>query len=574
MLSPEDHDRLLAYLDNQLSVGEAAALEGRLKTEPTLAEGLIRLSRDETVMAEWAATSQPTSDVFPAPDPIAVPVRRPWSRILAGTAAAFVVAFGLWAFFNRTDNLFVEHSDGYAQLQEVEGEAFLVSESGETTPLMAGQQLKPGQQLRTSEGGSAVVLLPFIGRIELGADTTVRILPREAEARVHVEKGIIHADSTNPAAPSPMSFTTPHALIRASGSAVITSGMGNTSTVEMDTGSAKVTSKGDGKTVSVEAGKIAVAKPKGQKPQNVKNVPPRIATPRETWDYPAGPTLAGALLPGGKVFTLTTWDARLVFRDTVTGREMADLAVGKVNPHALSFSADGSLLATGSNDKTPKIRDPQTGKEILALKKQKPEILAVAASPDGKVVATGGGMVQGSAELKIWEAKTGLELATLRGHTGNIEDLKFSPDGRWLASASRDGGARLWNTASWQTTGDVTSHPQGALCVAFTPDSKTLITGGRDGFVRIWDIEKQELKGELDPPPQEIASLAVSSDGRFLAAGVGGTIWIWNLATRQPLQTLAGHRNKVTSVTFSADGKSLYSTGWDRTVKIWEVAGL
>lgn len=572
MPSPADLELLFAYLDDELSGPAAAAFQGRLKAEPELAEALIRLSRDEAVMAEWATNNHAGADHQAMPAADAKPARR-WGRVAVGTAAALLLAVAGWAVFTKAPALIPDFEDesAYAQLEGVEGEAFLVSDSGEEKPLRAGQALKPGQQLRTSEGGSVVLLLPLIGRVELGADTTVRLLPPQGEARVHVEKGTVYADSANADTPAHMSFTTPHALIRATGSTVITSGMGDTSAVEMGAGSAKVTSTGDGKTVDVAAGKFAVAKPMGQKREPVKAVPPRTVKPKDTWAYTdSGPVLAGVMLPGETTFALVTQDGRLILRDIRTGLEIADLKDGKAGTPALAASADGAMLVTGF-DKSVKVRDPRTGKEIFALKKHKPDVRAVAVSADGKWIAAGGGVVQGIADVKVWDAKTGAEIATLHGHTGAVEGLAFAPNGKWLASASRDGGTRLWDTAKWQSPGEATSHVQGALCVAFTPDSKTLVTGGRDGFVRVFDIKSRQVVAELDPPPQETTCLAVSPDGKLLAAGVGGTVWIWNLTTRQPLQTLAGHRNKVTSVTFAKDGKTLYSTGWDRSVKVWDV---
>ncbi len=570
-LPSADLELLTAYLDDDLSGPGLTAFQRRLKTEPALADSLIRLSRDEAVTAEWATNNHAFADDTVTPARDATPARR-WPRVAAGTAAALLLAVGAWALFTKPDLIpDLDDEPAYARVEGFEGDTYIVSESGEENPARAGQALKPGQQLRTGEGGSATVLLPLFGRVELGTDTTVRLLPPQSEARVHVEKGTVYADSADKAGPGPMAFTTPHAMIRATGSTVITSGMGNSSAVEMDTGSAKVTSTGDGNTVDVAAGKFAVAKPMGQKREPVKAAPPRTVTPRETWTYPDAPILAGSMMPGGTVFAFATQDGRLILRDLRTGLDTADLKDGKTGTPALAVSADGSTLVTASADRTVKVRDPHTGREVLAFKKQKQEIRAVAVSPDGQTVATAGGAAQGGAEIKIWDAKTGAERTALKGHTGIIEGLTFSPDGKWLASASRDGGTRVWDTANWQSPGEATSHVQGALCVAFTPDAKTLITGGRDGFVRLWDTRTREVTAELDPPPKEITCLGVSPDGRLLAAGVGGTVWIWNLTSRQPIQTLAGHKNKVTSVAFSADGKTLYSAGWDRTVKVWDV---
>lgn len=570
-ISSDDYELLTAYLDNQLIGKEADSLEARLKSDTSLAEAFIRLSRDEVVTAEWAAgarsqVSKPT-----------VSSRRISKYVLVSIivcACSILIGFAFIAFAppQPLPKINVETAAGLVQLEEIDGEAFIMDESGESTPLIAGQTIQPGQQLRTSEGGRAVILLPIVGRIELGADTTVRIMPPEASAQVHIERGTLQTDpGTQYVSTTPMSITTPHSLIRTSGSSVITCGTGNTSSVEMGVGTAQVTDMGNGQTFKVTSGKIAVAKHRDRQSQNISNVPPKTELPKFSWEYPAGPTLAGKMLPDGNLFAFTTSDSRLIIRDITTGVVSAEYQVGRVSPRALGVPGDGLTLLTGSADRTPRIRETMTGRELIAFQKPKTELLAVVLSPNGRTACMAGGASQGIADIKVLDSATGVELASLPAHSGTIEALEFSPDGKWLASAGRDGAVKLWETTAWGSSVQVTTHPQGARCLVFSPDSKTLVTGGRDGFIRIWDLDRHEIRAELNPPPREITCLAISSEGRRLAAGVGGTIWVWDLQTMLATQTLAGHRNKVGSLAFSQDGNTLVSTGWDKTVKVWEM---
>jgi WD40 repeat protein len=69
-------------------------------------------------------------------------------------------------------------------------------------------------------------------------------------------------------------------------------------------------------------------------------------------------------------------------------------------------------------------------------------ITSVAFSPDGKRLVTGGG---GDAAVKVWDAQTGEELLTFKGHTLRVSSVAFSPDGHWLASNAPDGKVNIWD---------------------------------------------------------------------------------------------------------------------------------
>ncbi|KAM3103583.1 toll/interleukin-1 receptor domain-containing protein [Phormidesmis sp. 146-12] len=107
--------------------------------------------------------------------------------------------------------------------------------------------------------------------------------------------------------------------------------------------------------------------------------------------------------------------------------------------YSVSFSPDGKMIATGSEDKTVKLWDLQ-GRQLQTLKGHSGGVRSVSFSPDGKTLATG----SNDNTVKLWDLQ-GRELQTLKGHSGMVLSVSFSPDGKTLATGSDDNTAILWN---------------------------------------------------------------------------------------------------------------------------------
>lgn len=162
----------------------------------------------------------------------------------------------------------------------------------------------------------------------------------------------------------------------------------------------------------------------------------------------------------------------------------------------------------------------------------------------------------------------------LRGQTGEVNSVAFSPNGQILAVGSSDHTIRLYDPATGQPVGEPLEHTGAVLHVAFNPqDSTMLASAGSDNTVRVWDIQTGQLIGHpLTGHTKQVWSVAFSPDGRILASGsADSTIMLWNIATQRPVGTLTGHARDVSSVAFSRDARLLASGSADGKVILWSV---
>lgn len=209
-------------------------------------------------------------------------------------------------------------------------------------------------------------------------------------------------------------------------------------------------------------------------------------------------------------------------------------------------------------------------------------VCCVQFSQDGRYLATGCNQT-----AQIFDTATGQKVCELvhesDAHTGDlyIRSVRFSPDGKLLATGAEDRKIRIWDIARKGIRTTYDGHQQEIYSLDFSLDGRLIVSGSGDRTTRIWDMHDNTCKvftivDVVDPSTDAgVTSVAISPRADLVAAGsLDNVIRIWDVASGVLVEMLRGHGNSVYSVAFTPDGKGLVTGSLDKTLKLWDVSHL
>ncbi len=377
------------------------------------------------------------------------------------------------------------------------------------------------------------------------------------------------------------------------------------------------------------------------------------------WRVASGPVNSIAFSPGSKLLAAGTGSWGVHLFDVTTGKALHTKFGHTGSVHALDVSPDGKTIITASDDQTVRLWKLATGKQLRQTKVQH-RIPALSFLQDGKrfvaghyrrpfsiwdvarfreaqdlkipspirkrlgrsssgwrtgacidVSPDGNTIVVGTAvgEIFHWNLVTGEIKRSVLGRRkkvalppffsyGQIECIKFSPDGKRCVTGGQDQPARLivmnsqppwvYRLTVWEsaTTRKVYEKKSSGLshririrgdwrryCLAYSPDGKTMAYGDPSGYVRLIEPFTGKTKGSVSAPQDGLVSVAFSPDGKRLATGSAksGKVRLWDVSTGKIAHELDAGRGPTFPVVFSRDGRFLVSGTGGRSPLVWRM---
>lgn len=205
---------------------------------------------------------------------------------------------------------------------------------------------------------------------------------------------------------------------------------------------------------------------------------------RSSFHHKGGSIRRIAIAPDDATIAVAGTDPAVELWDLADGHQRATLEGHASTVYNVVFAADGRLLVTGDFGGIIKFWDPATGSELGSFRGDTLGIRALALSPDSRTLASASA---GDRDVRLWEVPSRKAIGSLPAPE-HVQAMAFTPDGRYIATGSRNGTIRIWNVSNSSAVAVLAAHRGGIWSLAFSPDGRQLVSAGEDRVGKVWEL--------------------------------------------------------------------------------------
>jgi len=287
--------------------------------------------------------------------------------------------------------------------------------------------------------------------------------------------------------------------------------------------------------------------------------------------------------PDGKVIAAASEKNRVRVWDVASGRFVRDLRHTAALNSAV-FSRQGDFIAAASDDNTALIWKWPAGelkkwsvggvtraslgnpKGARVTDGHIDQVWGVAVSPNGAYVAT----ASADHTAKVWNVRSGQCFLTIP-HSAAVVSVAFNPGGDLIATSGLDNIARIWDIHTGKLIQELNGHSYYIYGLAFSPNGLWLATASWDGTARVWDAHTGRSVFTFRTDADRLWGVAFNPKGTWLAAATrSGQAKIWDLRSGGEVLSISAAASQLTGLSFSPDGQILAAGTNESYVKLWD----